>query len=210
MSPTLLKVSLIGILNYFSFVKTPALPDVTTPPPVLAPVIDPVSWTGGPGVVIRLTCTSTTLDARISWSKSESRQLPVSAVVQDGVLTINNPIGSDSGVYVCTATYQGVTTTNSAIVSIQTTSRPKTRVEPERQLVPQGTPVEVKCIVTGDPAAVVTWTKRRDPLESHIQVIGNTLRIANPSISDRGIYVCRAIGIGGASESSAVIDVSRK
>ncbi|XP_046742518.1 basement membrane-specific heparan sulfate proteoglycan core protein [Diprion similis] len=178
------------------------------PPQVDRPIIDPVEWVGGPTELVELRCTATP-DATVTWTRAGNLPLPDSATARDGVLTIYNPSPSDSGIYVCTATtFQGVTTSNNARISIQASNGPPTvTIEPARQTVFQGTVAEVKCVVTGSPAPSVTWTKRGEPLGAHIQVIGSTLRILKPSVSDRGIYVCQATNSGGSSQGSAVVEV---
>ncbi|XP_046613235.1 basement membrane-specific heparan sulfate proteoglycan core protein isoform X7 [Neodiprion virginianus] len=177
-------------------------------PPPDRPIIDPIEWVGGPTEPVQLVCTAS-LDATITWTRAGNLPLPPSATERGGVLTIYNPSPSDSGIYVCTATsFQGVTTTNNARISIQSsTGPPAVTIEPARQTVFQGTVAEVKCVVTGNPAPSVTWTKRGEPLGAHIQIVGSTLRILEPNVSDRGIYVCQATNSGGSSQGSAVIEI---
>ncbi|XP_048508165.1 basement membrane-specific heparan sulfate proteoglycan core protein isoform X9 [Athalia rosae] len=182
------------------------------PPPPPEPIINPSNWVGGIGEPIRLACTGPS-DAQITWTRSGNAPLPSSATHQGGILSIRNPTPADSGIYVCTViTFQGVVTSSSARISIQGAgaSRPVVRVEPDRQTVSQGTVAEVRCIATGEPTPQITWTKRGESLGSHVQIIGNTLRIVNPQISDRGIYICQGSNSGGSGESSAMIEVQRR
>lgn len=135
-----------------------------------------------------------------------------SARDHNGVLTIHNPNLVDSGVYVCTATsYEGTETSSTAKVKIvpKEDLPPSIRTEPQRQTVPQGTAAEVKCIVPSD--FEVSWSKLGDqPLGSHILIVGNTLRIANMQIEDRGVYICRASNGRDEVDADAIVEIERE
>ncbi|XP_053595057.1 basement membrane-specific heparan sulfate proteoglycan core protein isoform X11 [Microplitis demolitor] len=174
------------------------------------PLITPNEWMGSSGDVIRMVCTRSNLHANVSWTRSSGLPLPASASQRDGVLTIDNPEPKDSGIYVCIATsYQGTQTSTSAQVSIHSKkTRPKARVEPERQTVSQGTIAEVKCHIDDrDPSLKVTWVKYGEPLGANAQQYGNTLKIVRAQVSDRGVYICRATNGLDTFEASAMIEV---
>ncbi|XP_044579343.1 basement membrane-specific heparan sulfate proteoglycan core protein isoform X2 [Cotesia glomerata] len=175
------------------------------------PVITPHEWIGSSGDIIRMVCTRSNHHSNVSWTRSSGLPLPVSASQRDGVLTINNPEPNDSGVYVCIATsYQGTQTSNSAKVSIHSKkTRPKVRVEPERQTVSQGTIAEVKCLIDDrDPELRVKWSKHGESsLGPNIQQYGNVLKIVKAQVSDRGVYICRAANSADTFEASAIIEV---
>lgn len=138
--------------------------------------------------------------------------MPYTASQQDGILTIANPSPSDSGLYVCTATsIRGTETSTSARITIIPRRDPPTvKVRPERQEVSQGMVAEVRCITSGEPGVQVKWSKYTETMSSRVQQVGDTLRIINAQVSDRGVYICRVTSSSGSYEASAIIEVERK
>ncbi|KAK0088927.1 hypothetical protein PV326_004677, partial [Microctonus aethiopoides] len=188
----------------------PNRPSITTNPDQ-GPIITPQEWTGSSGDIVRLVCSRSHYHSSVSWTRSAGLSLPSSASQRDGVLTINNPTPSDSGIYVCIATtYQGTESSTSARITIHPRRNPlRVRVEPERQVVSQGTIAEVKCHIDSyDQGLQVKWIKHNETsLGPNAHQYDNTLKISNPQVSDRGIYICRATNAAGTYEASAMIDV---
>ncbi|XP_024936745.1 basement membrane-specific heparan sulfate proteoglycan core protein [Cephus cinctus] len=183
-----------------------------TQPPILNPTITPNDWSGTTDDTVRLVCSSRQ-QGTVFWTREGGLALSASASQRDGVLTMQNPTPQDSGVYICTmVNYQGIETRSSARISIQPSgARPSVTVIPDRQTVSQGTIAEVKCIASGSPGLQVKWTKHGERvMGSNAQQIGDTLRIVNPQIKDRGVYICRVTDARGSNEASAIIEVSRR
>ncbi|XP_076631096.1 terribly reduced optic lobes isoform X1 [Colletes latitarsis] len=178
------------------------------PPTGIAPVINPPEWTGSVGEVIRITCTQSQA-ANVTWSRSEYLPMPTTASQIDGVLTIMHPTQHDSGIYVCTATnFFGMET--SSFINIMVMPRrpaPSVKVMPDMQTVPQGSTAEIRCVVNGEPGAQITWNKYLQQLNPNAEHIGDTLRIPNVQISDRGVYICRVTGPSGSHEASGIVEV---
>ena len=103
--------------------------------------------------------------------------------------------------------YEGEASTRVDIV--RTYSIPTVRIEPDRQTVNQGSSAEVRCIAYGDPAPMITWSKVNEEFSSRISVDGDTLKIDNAQIYDRGMYVCDATSAGGSARAGTVIEVER-
>lgn len=181
------------------------------PPQGLPPTVTPSEWSGTIGDVVRLICTPSQ-HANVTWTRSGGLPLPYTASQQDGILTITNPSPSDSGIYVCTATsIRGTETSTSARITIVARKEPPTiKVRPERQKVSQGTVAEVRCITSGEPGVQVKWSKYTETMNSRVQQVGDTLRIINAQVSDRGVYICRVTSSTGSYEASAIIEVERK
>lgn len=181
------------------------------PPQGLPPTVTPSEWSGTSGDVVRLICTPSQ-HANVTWTRSGGLPLPYTASQRDGVLTITNPTPSDSGIYVCTATsVRGTETSTTARITIVSRREPPTvKVRPERQEVSQGTVAEVRCITSGEPGLQVKWDKYTETMSSRVQQVGDTLRIINAQVSDRGVYICRVAGPTGIYEASAIIEVERK
>ncbi|CAL1682411.1 unnamed protein product [Lasius platythorax] len=177
------------------------------PPQALPPTVTPSEWSGTIGDVVRLICTPSQ-HANVTWTRSGGLPLPYTASQQDGILTINNPSPSDSGIYVCTATsIRGTETSTSARITIVARRDPPTiKVRPERQEVSQGMDAEVRC-TSGEPGVQVKWSKYTETMSSRVQQVGDTLRIINAQVSDRGVYICRVTSSTGSHEASAIIEV---
>ncbi|XP_018405456.1 PREDICTED: basement membrane-specific heparan sulfate proteoglycan core protein-like [Cyphomyrmex costatus] len=178
------------------------------PPQGLPPTITPSEWSGTSEEVVRLICTPSQ-HANVTWTRSGGLPLPYTASQRDGILTITNPTPRDSDIYVCTATsVRGTeTSTTARITIISRPEPPSVKVRPERQEVKQGTVAEVRCITSGEPGLQVKWSKYTETMSSRVQQVGDTLRIINVQVSDRGVYLCRVIGPTGSYEASAIIEV---
>lgn len=198
----------LKLFRIFSWIDNPNKP----PPQGLPPIVTPSKWSGISGDVVRLVCTPSQ-HANITWTRSDGLSLPYSASQRDGVLTITNPTPNDSGIYVCIATnLHGTETSTTATITIVPRREPPTiKVKPERQEVSQGTVAEIRCITSGEPGLEVKWNKYMETLSPRAQQVGDTLRIINAQVSDRGVYICRVINpTGNYHESSAIIEVERK
>ncbi|XP_043603055.1 basement membrane-specific heparan sulfate proteoglycan core protein isoform X21 [Bombus pyrosoma] len=177
--------------------------------PITPPIITPSQWFGQPGETIVITCV-TSLITNLTWSR-ERNPLPHTASQRDGVLTIVNPTPYDTGTYVCTSTsYIGVTNSTINITVTSRTPAPFVKVTPEKQTVPQGNIAEIRCLTSREPGEHMTWSKYLQPLSSNVRQVGDTLRIVDIQIADRGIYVCRVTGPSGTHEASAMIEVERR
>lgn len=173
----------------------------------------PPLWVGSSGDTVRLICARSDYDASVFWVRSGALPLPQSGSQRNGVLTIGNPIPSDSGIYICTATsHEGSETSTFANVTIYPKrTQPTVRVEPERQTVSQGTAAEVRCIADRDSGLQVKWIKYGESsIGPNARQVGDVLKIVNPQVSDRGVYICRASNAGGSYEASAIIEVERE
>lgn len=161
--------------------------------------------------MIRVTCTPTQI-ANVTWARQGNLSLPAHARQRDGVLTIVNPSIYDSGIYVCTSV-TSVGTEASSIINISVhpvRTAPSVKVKPEKQTVPQGSVAEVRCVTSGEPGLQIRWTKYQEPMSPNTQQVGDSLRIVNTQISDRGVYVCKVSGPTGNQEASAIIEVERE
>ncbi|XP_014607947.1 PREDICTED: basement membrane-specific heparan sulfate proteoglycan core protein isoform X7 [Polistes canadensis] len=173
-----------------------------------APIITPAEWVGYSGDVVRLTCTPSQ-NANLTWIRSDGLSLPYSATQHDGILMINNPTVNDSGIYVCIAiSYKGTETNSTArIMIVPRRDPPSVKVKPERQIISQGTSTEIRCVTSGEPGLQVKWSKFSEPMNPHVQQVGDTLRIINAQVSDRGVYICRVSSPIGSYEASAIVEI---
>ncbi|XP_017794098.1 PREDICTED: basement membrane-specific heparan sulfate proteoglycan core protein isoform X2 [Habropoda laboriosa] len=173
----------------------------------IPPIIIPPEWIGVAGETITITCIPSQ-PINVTWTRQDSLQLPHRASQRNGVLNIRNPTPYDSGIYVCTASSL-VGTVTSSTINITVLHRPPPTIitQPEKQTVPQGSTAEVRCVTSGESAPEISWNKYPGEMSPNVQQIGNTLRIVNIQIADRGVYVCRVTGAGRSHEASAIIEV---
>lgn len=186
------------------------------PPPSQEVVIQPPSFTGRPGDDVVLTCRNViNVYATLIWSKQGTPELPAHIYLDNGVLTIQRAVVEDSGRYVCTShDQQGYSHTEIADVFITPTSdhRQPPTIRPLQELynILQGQEFSLVCDASGNPYPNVKWTRVHDPLGPNVQQNGNTLRILNAQIADRGVYLCTAESDGVITEASTIIEVERK
>lgn len=195
---------------------------VTRPPPTPAPpgpqqvVIQPATFTGRLGDDVVLTCRNViNVYATLIWSKEGSHELPTHIYVDNGILTIQRAVIEDTGRYVCTSVYQQAPS-HSEIADVYITSSNNQQLPPtvrpleEIYNILQGQDFSLVCEVSGNPHPIVKWSRVHDPIGPNVQVTGNTLRILNAQIGDRGVYLCTAESNGLTAETSTIIEVERK
>lgn len=185
-------------------------------PPSQQVVIQPPSFNGRPGDDVVLTCRDdTNVYATLTWSKQGQLELPSHIYVDNGVLTIQRATEEDSGRYVCTSYYQQ-NPTHTGIADVYITPSSNQRVPPtirpleELYTILQGQDFSLACDASGNPHPTVKWSRVHDPLGPNVQQNGNTLRILNAQIADRGVYLCTAVSDGVTTEVNTIIEVERK
>jgi hypothetical protein len=182
---------------------------------LLSLTIDPPQYSG-PGDIVRLQCTiSDETQYAVKWSKIGNQPLPYgSEQSSSGLLTLHRLKPSNSGVYVCSAiSYRSGAIESEVEVPVNIVQRrnpPSLRIEPEKQIVPQGTLAELRCLSTTDPNIQVQWFKINENLTPNVQISGSLLRIPSAQVKDRGIYVCKATNEGGTAQASSIMDIERR
>ncbi|XP_052760298.1 basement membrane-specific heparan sulfate proteoglycan core protein-like isoform X2 [Mya arenaria] len=167
------------------------------------------------GDTARLECYAEDGSDRITLFWSRSTGLPVGATQNNGILTIPNVQPSYAGKYVCTGTDSetGIYSTAEAFLEVDVSPSviaPTVKVEPEKVTIPMGTTGTLTCKATGNPQPTITWLKSREDLSSNHVVTGNTLRITQATMADRGIYVCRASNQAGTDQDWTIVEVERR
>ncbi|XP_077998598.1 basement membrane-specific heparan sulfate proteoglycan core protein-like isoform X2 [Glandiceps talaboti] len=182
------------------YVKASDKPKVTISPPDL---------TIGIGDQAVFLCTATgNPQPTVAWTKM-NEPLPADAREQNGYLIIPRVTEEDAGSYLCKATNDLDIGEGVAILTVrtQTIVRPTIVMEPERQSIPQGGTAVIRCVVAGDPAPSVTWSRARGELAPNHQILDNVLRIVQAQSDDSDTYFCTAQNIGGSVTQSAVVEI---
>lgn len=190
----------------------------TAGPPVYPPTnpihiveISPPSFNGRPGDEVRLNCNSQP-QGTLVWSKDGLRSLPYNVVVRGGVLIISSARSEDSGRYVCTSTASNAApATSSAQVVIGSNLQPP-KIKPfnEQYNIIQGHDFTLNCEGSGNPMPRMKWTRAHESFNDNTQQNGNSLRILNADVANRGVYICIADSDHGSDQASIIIEVERK
>lgn len=190
----------------------------TAGPPVYPPIypihiveISPPSFNGRPGDEVRLDCLSQP-QGTLAWSKDGLHSLPYNVVVRGAVLIISNARSEDSGRYVCTSTASNAAkATSSAQVVIGSNLQPP-QIKPfnEQYEIIQGHDFTLICEGSGNPMPRMKWTRVHESFDANTQQNGNSLRILNAEVANRGVYTCIADSDHGSDQASTIIEVERK
>uniref|UniRef100_A0A8C5F0B5 Heparan sulfate proteoglycan 2 n=1 Tax=Gopherus evgoodei TaxID=1825980 RepID=A0A8C5F0B5_9SAUR len=149
--------------------------------------------------------------ATITWYK-RGGSLPASHQVSGSYLRIPQVLAADAGEYVCRVSTGTMVQEASVIVTISSTGssyssgmRPPIWIEQSSSSVTEGQTLDLKCLVTGQAPATVTWYKRGGSLPADHQLSGSHLRLVQVSAADSGEYVCRA----GTKEASVLVTIQQ-
>ncbi|KAM8927903.1 basement membrane-specific heparan sulfate proteoglycan core protein [Pelodytes ibericus] len=119
---------------------------------------------------------------------------------------------ADAGTYLCV----GTSTAGSSQAKIEviviraSVVAPALRIEPSSDTILEGQSVELNCVASTHPNAVVTWHRSGGhPLSPNHQVYGSRLRILQASTADSGEYVCRVSNGFGTQQTSIFITITR-
>ncbi|KAK6175562.1 hypothetical protein SNE40_014001 [Patella caerulea] len=164
------------------------------------------------GSTVKLECYSRDGNVFLVWSRQGG--LPTGTSDQNGVLTIPNLQPSYAGTYTCTGTTpSGNSGTGRVVVEVRPDverEAPTARIDSDMQTIGTGLTGTLRCITTGKPKPTVTWSRARGELSDNHVVNGETLRITQATMADRGIYVCMVENVAGRAQASAIIDVERR
>ncbi|XP_053952223.1 basement membrane-specific heparan sulfate proteoglycan core protein isoform X19 [Anastrepha ludens] len=216
----------IGIDEKYTQVYVHIAPPQPPPPPRELVYIDPPSYTGETGDIVRLTCQPTTSILLVyEWNKDGYpvyRQRNV--IISGNTIEIRESTPRDSGLYTCIGIDQRGRRnyTNDAQVVIEDSSysvpgpqpgplpgtiAPVVKRLPDENHIVQGQDFSITCEATGSPYPNIKWTKVHEALADNVQQTGNVLRIINARPENRGMYLCIAENVAGSHESNTIIDV---
>ncbi|XP_075787629.1 ADAMTS-like protein 1 isoform X6 [Pelodiscus sinensis] len=149
----------------------------------------------------------------ISWAKNGAEvQYNDRILLQpDDSLQILAPVEADVGFYTCNAT--NALGSDSVSIAVTLAGKPlikasrATLINTESSAVTvdigstvktiQGTNVTISCQVAGVPEAEVTWLRNRVKLVPAYHLHDGSLLIANVTLSEQGLYSCRAANLRG-------------
>ncbi|XP_066493850.1 basement membrane-specific heparan sulfate proteoglycan core protein isoform X4 [Tiliqua scincoides] len=126
-------------------------------------------------------------------------------------LVIPSITAADGGTYFCVgSSAAGTGQARIEVVVLQASgSSPSLKIEPSSSSVIEGETLDLNCVLSGQPAAVVMWFREGNALPARHQVSGSVLRIPHISPDDSGKYICRAHNGAGTKEASITVTVQR-
>ncbi|XP_075461950.1 basement membrane-specific heparan sulfate proteoglycan core protein isoform X3 [Ascaphus truei] len=166
------------------------------------------------GEIVKLYCRAGgTPIATISWKKQGGSLPSQSSTERTDISTLVIPsiAAADGGIYLCVGTSSaGSSQARIEVVVIKAPgSLPALRIEPSSNNIIEGQTVELNCVVTSHPHAVVTWHRPGRPLPPNHQVSGSRLRIVQASAADSGEYICRVTNGAGSQQASIIVTITR-
>ncbi|XP_033097920.1 basement membrane-specific heparan sulfate proteoglycan core protein-like [Anneissia japonica] len=136
----------------------------------------------------------------IQWTRVDA-EIPFSAQIEEGMLTIPIVQLADAGTYRCVATNVVDSVHSQVILYVQ--SAPQAVIQPPSRTTAVGSVVVFTCLATGYPSPRISWRKLNGDLPANRVISRGVLTINNVVKEDSGTYVCTANNTQGAVEYTA-------
>ncbi|XP_068698474.1 macrophage receptor MARCO-like [Montipora foliosa] len=192
----------------------PGLPGVKGEPgeSISAPtvVVSPAEMTVNESESASFQCSVTgNPEPTVVWSRMINQTEVSQSAVSEAMLRFPNLKGSDAGIYRCSAT--NLLGNASAEVQLIVNTRPIISLQPGPLYALEGSNVTLPtCHVTGQPAAVVTWSKSFGQLpHGRVESNRSVIKLLEVRRSDSADYFCNATNtLGKAAKRTLLVVVS--
>uniref|UniRef100_A0A5F8HEY5 Hemicentin-2 n=1 Tax=Monodelphis domestica TaxID=13616 RepID=A0A5F8HEY5_MONDO len=165
---------------------------------------------------------------RITWARVDGKPVPAHPVegnrarhshhqvLKEGSLYLPQPSAQDSGTYVCTATNALGISSQEIQLSVNTKPRiiMNESLDSDRPVTITalaGKELTLHCEAEGSPSPLITWTKDSQLLspitDRHSLLPSGSLKLAETSVEDNGLYTCIASNPAGTASRSYVLGV---
>jgi len=143
----------------------------------------------------------------ITWSKLEKQSEIRQSADSGGKLVLQSVMGSDSGVYKCSAA--NILGKAQALVQLEVNVRPHVSLHPGPSYAIEGSNVSLPtCHVTGHPTPVLTWRKSSGQLpQGRVRYNNSALKILHVRKGDSNLYFCSAANLLGSVEKKTLLVV---
>ncbi|XP_075540322.1 terribly reduced optic lobes isoform X26 [Dermacentor variabilis] len=161
------------------------------------------------GSNIELRCPLTGSPERIEWTK-DAHALPPNAREVNGELWIKDVQQSNEGRYICNAmTGDRLISRDFVILHVRDVPSISVRIRANKEVVHMGDSLDLHCVVTGDGAASVKWTKLAadDRFAENVRVHGAFLSVNGVRPENGGVYRCSIDSPAGTLNDDYVLAI---
>eukprot|EP00063_Salmo_salar_P016766 XP_013991601.1 PREDICTED: basement membrane-specific heparan sulfate proteoglycan core protein-like isoform X15 [Salmo salar] len=202
--------------------------------PIQVTIEEPKTRSVTVGATVSFICTAKSQSPAYTlvWTRQGNGKLPNRAMDFNGILTIQNVLPEDAGIYMCTGSNMFAMDEGTAVLYVPEASQtqmfyttyemleghgkpregaqPVATVTPSVLTIQQGGHAEFHCTVTGNPTPAIEWigggpSNRMSP---NAVVRGGVLTIPAVGRENGGEYICKALNTHGEHTSRAVLHVS--
>nr|XP_037289782.1 basement membrane-specific heparan sulfate proteoglycan core protein-like isoform X27 [Rhipicephalus microplus] len=161
------------------------------------------------GSNIELRCPLTGSPERIQWTK-DTHALPPNAREVNGELWIKDVQQSNEGRYICNAmTGDRLISRDYVILHVRDVPSISVRIRANKEVVHMGDSLDLHCVVTGDGATSVKWTKLAadDHFAENVRVRGAVLSVNGVRPENGGVYRCSIDSPAGTLNDDYVLAI---
>nr|XP_042896680.1 basement membrane-specific heparan sulfate proteoglycan core protein [Parasteatoda tepidariorum] len=128
---------------------------------------------------------------QLEWSK-DGGPLPENARVINNELWLRDLRMENAGRYICTATNSAGRTRDYVILNVRAVPTLEVKIEANKDIVNMGDTLDLRCKVTGDTSARISWYKvaQEGPLPENVRIRGPILVINGVMPENGGVYRC--------------------
>ncbi|GFS51261.1 basement membrane-specific heparan sulfate proteoglycan core protein [Trichonephila inaurata madagascariensis] len=143
---------------------------------------------------------------QLDWSK-DGGPLPDNAKVINNELWLRDVRMENAGRYICTASNSAGRTRDYVILNVRAVPTLEVKIESNKEIVNMGDTLDLRCKVTGDASARISWYKvaQDGPLPENVRIRGPILVINGVKPENGGVYRCSVESYAGTFTDDYVL-----